>query len=189
MLSDHRSTVTTPSRPSTLTNKRPRLAPKTAEEHMAVAFGQLTNVLSQKQSENTPAHKDDDCDLFAKLLAIKLRELPNDERKVMMYQIDGLFINRINQNSYARHTPSPQFQVYPIRPTSVNTVYSEPIHNTTRYFSSLPTQTSQSEPAARASTAKAPSQSINIISDQIVNPAPSEANIIHMALMNAVEDF
>lgn len=79
-------------------------------------------------------------------MAVKLRELPTDERKIMMYQIDGLFINRISQKSnerkpypqyysrpssmagsYSRHTPSPQ--VIQSRPTSVNSVYSEPKHN------------------------------------------------------------
>ncbi|XP_047503528.1 uncharacterized protein LOC125048730 [Pieris napi] len=103
------STVTTPSRPPSrspsrppsiqaVTNKRRRPASETAEKQMAVAFGQLTNVLGQRQNENIPAH-DDDCDLYAKLLAIKLRELSTDERKIMMYQIDGLFINRISQKS------------------------------------------------------------------------------------------
>ncbi|KOB63196.1 Uncharacterized protein OBRU01_24926 [Operophtera brumata] len=99
-----------PSRPPSIqavTNKRRRPASETAEKQMAVAFGQLTNVLGQRQNENIPAHKDDDCDLYAKLLAIKLRELSTDERKIMMYQIDGLFINRISQKSNERHTPYP----------------------------------------------------------------------------------
>ncbi|KAF9411153.1 hypothetical protein HW555_010015 [Spodoptera exigua] len=140
-----------PSRPPSIqavTNKRRRPASETAEKQMAVAFGQLTNVLGQRQNENIPAHKDDDCDLYAKLLAIKLRELSTDERKIMMYQIDGLFINRISQKSNERHTPYPQYysrpssmagaystpspQVIPSRPTSVNSVYSEPIHNNQR---------------------------------------------------------
>ncbi|KAH9640457.1 hypothetical protein HF086_018123 [Spodoptera exigua] len=142
-----------PSRPPSIqavTNKRRRPASETAEKQMAVAFGQLTNVLGQRQNENIPAHKDDDCDLYAKLLAIKLRELSTDERKIMMYQIDGLFINRISQKSNERHTPYPQYysrpssmagaystpspQVIPSRPTLVNSVYSEPIHNNQSFF-------------------------------------------------------
>ncbi|CAG5000251.1 unnamed protein product [Parnassius apollo] len=156
LIRDRTSTVTTPSTPPSrspsrppyiqaVTNKRRRPASETAEKQMAVAFGQLTNVLGQRQNENIPAHKDDDCDLYAKLLAIKLRELSTDERKIMMYQIDGLFINRISQKSNERHTPYPQYysrpssmagaystpspQVIPSRPTSVNSVYSELIHN------------------------------------------------------------
>lgn len=198
LLSDHTDTVTTPSRPSTYTNKRRRPATETAEKQMATAFEQLTNDIRQRRSECRSAHEDDDCDLYAKLLAIKLRELPNDERKIIMYQIDGLFINRINQSSYARHTPSPQFQVIPSQPTSVHTVYSEPIPNTQRCFPS--TQTSHSEPFSNIitehrsrpiapSTSEAPSQLINIISDQTIQPAPPEPNIINEALLKAFKDF
>ncbi|CAH1963710.1 unnamed protein product, partial [Acanthoscelides obtectus] len=119
---DHTDTVTTPSRPSTFTNKRRRPVTETAEKQMATAFEQLTNDIRQRRSECRPAHEDDDCDLYPKLLAIKLRELPNDERKLIMYQIDGLFISRINQRSYARHTPSPQ---YYSRPSSMATTYAQ----------------------------------------------------------------
>ncbi|CAG5011118.1 unnamed protein product [Parnassius apollo] len=160
LIRDRTSTVTTPSTPPSrspsrppsiqaVTNKSRRPAFETAEKQMAVAFGQLTNFLGQRQNENIPAHKDDNCDLYAKLLAIKLRELSTDERKIMMYQIDGLFINRISQKSNERHTtyyysrpssmagaystPSPQ--VTQSRPTSVNSVYSEPIHNNQSFFS------------------------------------------------------
>ncbi|XP_038220497.1 uncharacterized protein LOC119838581 [Zerene cesonia] len=215
---DHTDTVATPSRPSTSTNKRRRPVTETAEKQMATAFEQLTNDIRQRRSECRPAHEDDDCDLYAKLLAIKLRELPNDERKLIMYQIDGLFISRINQRSYARHTPSPQyysrpssiatayaqhtpspqFQDIPSRPTSVNTVYSEPIPNTQKFFPS--TQTSHSEPFSNIitenrsrpiapSSSEAPSQLINIISDQIIQPAPPEPNIINEALLKTFEDF
>lgn len=134
LIRDRTSTVTTPSRPPSrspsrppsiqaVTNKRRRPASETAEKQMAGAFGQLTNVLGQRQNENIPAHKDDDCDLYAKLLAIKLREMSTDERKIMMYQIDGLFINRISQKSNERHTPYPQ---YYSRSSSMAGAYSTP---------------------------------------------------------------
>lgn len=55
-----------------------------------------------------------------------------------MYQIDGLFVNRINQRSCTRETPSPQHSVssassvhIPDRPSSAQTSYSEPIVNIT----------------------------------------------------------
>ncbi|KAL4705105.1 hypothetical protein ACJJTC_006428 [Scirpophaga incertulas] len=86
LIRDRTSTATTPSRPPSIqTVKRRRLASETAEKQMTVAFGQLNNVLSQKQNENRPPYKEDDCDIYAKLLAIKLRELPTDERNIMMY--------------------------------------------------------------------------------------------------------
>lgn len=57
-----------------------RTASDVAEKQMATAFTQLTNVLSQRQS-NTVDKEDDECDLYAKLLAKKIRELPKDDRK------------------------------------------------------------------------------------------------------------
>ncbi|KAJ0172486.1 hypothetical protein K1T71_011625 [Dendrolimus kikuchii] len=125
LLSYHTDTVTTPSRPSTFTNKRRRPATETAEKQMATAFEQLTNDIRQRRSESRPAHEDDDCDLYAK---------PNDERKIIMYQIDGLFINIINQNSYARHTPSPQ---YYSRPSSMVSTYAR--HTPFPQFQIIPT--------------------------------------------------
>lgn len=58
---------------------------------MKEAFGILKNVLSKRSRE------DDECDLFTKLLAKKLKKLPNHERELFMYEIDGLFIKRSNQ--------------------------------------------------------------------------------------------
>ncbi|CAG5009381.1 unnamed protein product [Parnassius apollo] len=124
LIRDRTSTVTTPSTPPSrspsrppfiqaVTNKRRRPASETAEKQMAVAFGQLTNVLGQRQNENIPAHKDDDCDLYAKLLAIKLRELSTDERKIMMYQIDG-------DDSVADSNYSPMEMEIPVPNASVD---------------------------------------------------------------------
>lgn len=74
-----------------------------AENQMTTAFQQLTNALGSRESELRPVKEDDDSDLYAKLLAKKLRE-PNNQRKHMMYQIDGLFINRsIIVHSYIIH--------------------------------------------------------------------------------------
>lgn len=76
---------------------RRRPATDTAERQMSSAFGQLTNILSKRQREcpPPPPKEDDDCELYGKLLAKKLRELSPDERKLFMYNIDTLFINRI----------------------------------------------------------------------------------------------
>ncbi|XP_077297883.1 uncharacterized protein LOC143919440 [Arctopsyche grandis] len=62
-----------------------------ATKEMKEAFGILKNVLNKRSNE------DDECDLFTKLLAKKLKKLPNHERELFMYEIDGLFIKRSNQ--------------------------------------------------------------------------------------------
>ncbi|KAH9633005.1 hypothetical protein HF086_000365 [Spodoptera exigua] len=62
-----------------------------AERQMSSAFGQLTNMLAKRQKENQPPlTEQDDCELYGKLLTHKLRELPPDDRKLMMYDIDTL---------------------------------------------------------------------------------------------------
>lgn len=76
---------------------------------MATAFSQLTNVLSQRKSKLSEADNEVDCDLYAKLLAKKIRELLKDERRLIMYEVDGLFIQRTKPRSFSRHTPSPQY--------------------------------------------------------------------------------
>ena len=39
--------------------------------------------------------EDDECDLFAKILAKKLRKLPEHDRYLFMYEIDGMFLNKL----------------------------------------------------------------------------------------------
>ncbi|XP_047022793.1 uncharacterized protein LOC124632150 [Helicoverpa zea] len=101
-------------------NSRRRSVPNTAEQQMATAFGQLTNILGQRQS-HTAIKEDDECDLYAKLLATKLRELSKDERKLVMYEIDGIFVNRIQCRLPRRETPSPLYSNPYSRPPSVST--------------------------------------------------------------------
>lgn len=59
-------TPTSQMQPTQAKNTRRRSVPNTAEQQMATAFGQLTNVLGQRQS-HTAIKEDDDCDLYAKL--------------------------------------------------------------------------------------------------------------------------
>ncbi|XP_072945558.1 uncharacterized protein [Epargyreus clarus] len=54
-------TPTSQMQPTQAKNSRRRSVPNTAEQQMATAFGQLTNVLGQRQS-HTAIKEDDDCD-------------------------------------------------------------------------------------------------------------------------------
>ncbi|XP_041987008.1 uncharacterized protein LOC121738824 isoform X2 [Aricia agestis] len=54
--------------------------------------------ISQAYTINNP-HEEDDCDRYVKILANKLRKLPEDERIIIMHEIDGLFVKRI-QNKF-----------------------------------------------------------------------------------------
>ncbi|CAH1987008.1 unnamed protein product [Acanthoscelides obtectus] len=148
--------------PTPVTSRR-RPATDSAERQMSAAFGQLTNILAKRQKEHPPPSKeDDDCELYAKLLAKKLRELPPDDRKLFMYDIDTLFINRIKGNLIRHPTLSSYnsvpYQLYSVpnaspisnRPSTSKTSYSEPNASP---FSDRPSsfQSSYSEPLPNAS--------------------------------------
>lgn len=62
---------------------------------MKEAFDTLKNVLTKRVHEN----EEDEYDLFAKMLAKKLRKLPEQERELFMYEIDGMFINRMRRSN------------------------------------------------------------------------------------------
>ncbi|XP_045500098.1 uncharacterized protein LOC123697599 [Colias croceus] len=85
-------------------------ASDTAERQMWSAFRQLKKCLRKRQKEYPPhpttphPKEDDDCDLYGKLLAKKLRELSPDERILFMYDIDTLFINRIKERRSSPHS-------------------------------------------------------------------------------------
>jgi hypothetical protein len=51
--------------------------------------------------------EDDECDLYGKLIAKKLRRIPESEREQLMYEIDGLFLRnnkRYQSLSYTDHS-------------------------------------------------------------------------------------
>ncbi|CAD7090172.1 unnamed protein product [Hermetia illucens] len=97
-----------------------RTASVLAKQKATTALSQLTNPPIQRPSETSRADEEDECDLYAKLLAKKIRELPKDDRKLMMYEIDGLFIPKIKLRAFSRETPSPQYFA-PSTPSSVST--------------------------------------------------------------------
>lgn len=72
-----------------------------AGTQMKEAFSTLRNAINKRSIE------EDECDLFARILAKKLRKLPEHERELFMYEIDGMFINR------SRHRPQSNSYVSP----------------------------------------------------------------------------
>lgn len=101
---------------------------------MKKAFSTLESCINNRKEE-------DECDLYAKIFAKKLRKLPECEREIFMYEIDGMFINRLrhcnNQSLTSCTNPSftppvsnqPKSAVEintPKRPSSSLSSYSEP---------------------------------------------------------------
>lgn len=63
-----------------------------AGNQMREAFTMLQNVVAKKTKVNEK--EEDECDLYGKILAKKLKKLPEEERELVMYEIDGLLLNR-----------------------------------------------------------------------------------------------
>lgn len=55
------------------------------QRNISESFRALTRVLHNRE-------EDDECDLYAKLLAKKLRRYPDDVRLKLMYSIDGIMV-------------------------------------------------------------------------------------------------
>jgi len=70
---------------------------------MKRAFSTLENCIKNRKEE-------DEYDYYAKILATKIRRLPENEREIFMYEVDGLYINCLrrlnNQSSTSRSTTS-----------------------------------------------------------------------------------
>lgn len=125
---------------------------------------------------NKPQVVEDDFDRYGKILANKLRKLSESESLTIMYEIDGLFIKRLNT------TPT-----YSARPSPIYTSCSEPLQrlqlshpNTspTYYVRPGSSCTSYSEPdmsATRSSSAVFNTNTIQILSNEIVSP-PTDTN-------------
>lgn len=114
------SVTPTPQRPSSskrnLQSQRRNVANPELQEagkQMKEAFSVLSNVLSTRSDRMEC--KEDECDLYGKLLAQKLRKLPEREREEVMYEIDGLMLQKSrsrNTNVWSASSPSPVASLY-----------------------------------------------------------------------------
>ncbi|XP_047518168.1 uncharacterized protein LOC125058185 [Pieris napi] len=137
----------------------------------------------------------DECDMYAQLLATRLREYSKQERRQIMHRIDGLLLANPPQqlqqfNRYSRSTPSPIHSIpsssnspsyIPDRPTSRNNYVLRPQHSPVQI--SIPNTHS----ATATIDTVLPSQNFTILSDEITQPYASQS-IIDTALINALND-
>lgn len=59
---------------------------------MKRAFSTLENCINNRKEE-------DEYDYYAKILAKKISKLPENEREVFMYEVDGLYINFLRRTN------------------------------------------------------------------------------------------
>ncbi|KAI5730206.1 hypothetical protein M8J76_011220 [Diaphorina citri] len=87
-----------------------------AQRKINESFDTLNSVLRSKRTT-----EEDECDLYGKLLAKKLRKYPAASRDRIMYKIDGLLLDNppvtplssSSYSSYASDTPAPQVRGSP----------------------------------------------------------------------------
>lgn len=99
---------------------------------MKNAFSSLNNLLKIRKPE-----EEDDCDLYGKMLAKKLRRLPEEERQTFMYEIDGMFIRRYRNSvpSYSSYSQPVESNISN-RPSTSHSSYSD---NYSPYSQASPT--------------------------------------------------
>lgn len=93
-----------------------------ADKEMSKAFNALNQAILNKDQQNK---KEDDCDLYGRLLANKLRKYSDNERQEIMYEIDGLLLKR-RRNCSPQYVSSPSQIIISKRPFSSATSYSCP---------------------------------------------------------------
>lgn len=107
-----------------------------AGKYVKEAITTLNTVLGK----HSRPHEEDDCDLYGKMLAKKLRKLPEVERLHYMYEIDGLFLRQLNraQNHVYASTPTRYYAPSPSPSTSATFTYEQnrPHSSTTAYSDS-----------------------------------------------------
>ncbi|VEN61808.1 unnamed protein product, partial [Callosobruchus maculatus] len=111
----HEDLQTAPNQPQPSREVHPEL--QQAQHLMSEAFSSLTNVLNKRQAE------EDDCDLYGKLIAKKLRRFSEEERVLVMYEIDGIFLQHYSRSSIDENNLASGNNV-PSRPSTSHSNYS-----------------------------------------------------------------
>ncbi|KAL4713890.1 hypothetical protein ACJJTC_015544 [Scirpophaga incertulas] len=128
--------------------KKPSLDIDEAQNKISQTLDTLNQVLRDKRTY-TNENNEDECDLYAKLLAKKLRKYPESIRGTIMYQIDGLLL----QNPYPtiNHQVDRPSSVFSNHSTSSQSQYSDyqvtsnpPIQQSQRVYIMQPTVQSDS---------------------------------------------
>lgn len=91
----------TSAEPKRRRNNPPEL--REAESQMKEAFSMLKAVVAKKDDE-----KEDECELYGKMLASKLRKLPELERDFLMHNINGMVINALHRSGVSMSSYSSQ---------------------------------------------------------------------------------
>ncbi|XP_048006247.1 uncharacterized protein LOC125241694 [Leguminivora glycinivorella] len=148
-----------------------------ANREMKNAFNTLNKAL-----EKNTRHEEDDCDLYGKLLAAKLRKFPDNEREDIMLEIDSMVMKRRRNiqtvaNTYNLINRPPSSQSYQSEwSQSSSSPHNRPhsTQSTVSSYCTIPNKTSHSQPQFvqwSPNESKSSRPVIRILSNDIYSPA------------------
>ncbi|XP_050669599.1 uncharacterized protein LOC126968622 [Leptidea sinapis] len=176
--SNHSDPTTSFQFPSIPRRRKNPIELQEAGKTMKDAMTSLNKVL------NKPQAVEDDFDRYGKILANKLRKLSESDSIKMMYEIDGLFIKRMNNTPPHFTRPSPTYTVYS-EPTQRQQI-QHPAESPTYYVRPESSSTSYSDPGVQTSSvAFSDTNTIQIISDEILRSPYPEYNTANDVLGQA----
>lgn len=83
------------------------------------AYRLLNHFVKDKTKTNID-HNEDEIDIYGRLLALRLRQLPHVERQEVMYEIDGIFLDHCRN----LHCPSPRAAIEAVKNFSDSDQYA-----------------------------------------------------------------
>lgn len=123
-MKENRSQSINTQKDSDQTIRRRKISSEVVDAGNVVKDALATFKSSLKRNPLQPIQQDDDCDLYGKLLANKLRKLSEKNRLKLMHDIDGMYL-RYQFDDPIVMTPSPPNFNEP-RPGTSSSTHSEP---------------------------------------------------------------
>lgn len=80
-----------------------------AQNQIKEAFNTTKNVITKRTSDK---EDDDEYDLFGKMLAKKIRKLPEHEREIFMYEIQGLYLSKLHNVNSSAHSDTSSTEIH-----------------------------------------------------------------------------
>ncbi|XP_044751071.1 uncharacterized protein LOC123311270 isoform X1 [Coccinella septempunctata] len=101
----------------------PAFEVEAAQKRLTESFKTLNDIMLTKQDD-----LENECVLYTKLLATKLRRYPVKQRQRIMYQIDGLLLDNPPESCTSIASFLPSSQNYPVYPNPPSPTYSNSRH-------------------------------------------------------------
>lgn len=154
-----------------------------AQKQLNDSFKTLNQVLQNKQGNS-----EDDCDLYGKLLATKLKRYPVQQRQRVMYKIDGLLLD--NPPETCSSTPFPSSSAP--RPPSAYTSQDSPVYSHhsqasvySQHYQPSPAYSNDSQTSGYSQHSRPPSVGSHHYQKTIAFAPSSQLSPLHIQVLQA----